>query len=107
MSVMPYKGILGWFWSWIRHYDHEKYWNMREYVATHNGGLKCYWYLYRIKRMDAFNNASTGTHPNNCAKFATRPYLPHGLNGIIISNEASFGKECIIYHQITVGGGNG
>ena len=57
--------------------------------------------------MDAFNNASLGTHPGNCAKFATRPYLPHGLNGIIVSNEASIGKECTIYHQVTIGGGNG
>lgn len=58
--------------------------------------------------MDAFHNASLGTHIGfNSAKFEGRPYLPHGLNGIIVSNDAIIGKECQLYHQVTIGGGNG
>ena len=58
--------------------------------------------------MDAFHNASLGTHIGfNSANFAERPYLPHGLNGIIVSNDAVIGKQCTLYHQVTIGGGNG
>lgn len=72
------------------------------------GGVKAFYYLYCIKKMDAFHNASLGTHIGfNSAKFADRPYLPHGLNGIIVSNDAIIGKECQLYHQVTIGGGNG
>ena len=38
---------------------------MREFVISENSGevlnkVIKYWYLYRIKKMDAFNNASMG-----------------------------------------------
>lgn len=49
-----------------------------------------------------------GTHIGfNSAQFATRPFLPHGLNGIIVSKDAIIGKRCQLYHQVTIGGGNG
>ena len=66
------------------------------------------WYLFRIKRMDAFHNASMGTHIGfKSASFATPPNLPHGLNGIIVAGEATIGENCTIYHQVTIGGANG
>lgn len=72
------------------------------------GGVKAYYYLYQIKKMDAFHNASLGTHIGfSSAKFEERPYLPHGLNGIIVSNDAIIGRQCQLYHQVTIGGGNG
>ena len=71
-------------------------------------GGKAYSYLYQTKKMDAFHNASLGTHIEfSSAKFTERPYLPHGLNGIIVSNDAIIGKKCQLYHQVTIGGGNG
>lgn len=103
-----YTGIVAWIWKKVSHFDFDKYWKMREYVTSHTGGGKSYYYLYRIKKMDAFHNASLGTHIGfNSAKFAERPYLPHGLNGIIVSNDAVIGKKCQLYHQVTIGGGNG
>lgn len=33
--------------------------------------------------------------------------MPHGLNGIVIANDVSIGKNCTIYHQVTITGGNG
>lgn len=58
--------------------------------------------------MDAFHNESLGTHIGfGSAKFEESPYLPHGLNGIIVSNDAIIGKQCQLYHQLTIGGGNG
>ena len=56
-----------------------------------------------IKRTDAFNNASTGVHFGFGAEFASPPNLPHGLYGIIISHNAVVGKNCTIYHQVTIG----
>lgn len=89
----------------IQHYDKEKYWKRRDYVISRNGGVK--WlkilYLLYIKRCDAFNKASFGTDLNHGAIFETIPKLPHGLNGIIISPDAHIGKNCTIFHQVTIG----
>lgn len=41
------------------------------------------------------------------ARFVERSYLPQGLNGIIVSNDAIIGKQCQVYHQVTIGSGNG
>ena len=108
MMAANYGGIKAWVWKKVSHFDYDKYWKMREYVVSHRGGLKAYYYLYRIKKMDAYHNASLGTHIGfQSAGFEDRPNLPHGLNGIIVSNEAVIGKNCTLYHQVTIGGGNG
>ena len=51
-----------WVLSLIQHYNHENYWKMRDYLQNFHGRMtiKALWYLLRIKRMDAFSNASTG-----------------------------------------------
>lgn len=36
-------------------------------------------------------------------KFESHPYLPHGLNGIFISNEATIGKNAVIFQNVTIG----
>ena len=87
----------------IQHYDEDKYWKMREKVIHKQGGLLTYWYLLRIKRMDAFNNASTGINVGFGAEFAGIPRFPHGLYGIIISPYTKFGKNVRIFQQVTVG----
>ncbi|MBQ2244967.1 MAG: hypothetical protein II320_03900 [Oscillospiraceae bacterium] len=48
-----------------------------------------------------------GTHRNFGARFASPPHLPHGLNGIIVSHNAVIGKNCTIFHQVTIGEGRG
>ena len=93
--------------SIVQKYNHERYWRFRSIVVDPNRGSKigdlCR--LYYIKRADAFNNASMGTHRNFGASFAEPPQLPHGLNGIIVSHNAVIGKGCRIYHQVTIGEG--
>ncbi len=34
----------------VQHYDHEKYWKMRDYLTKHkkHNKLKALWFLYRI-----------------------------------------------------------
>lgn len=89
----------------VQHYNHEKYWKYRSVVIDPKQGSKLgdLYRLWYIKRADAFNNASMGTHRNFGAQFATPPDLPHGLNGIIVSHNAEIGRKCRIYHQVTIG----
>ena len=47
-----------------------------------------------------------GTHRNLGARFVEPPQLPHGLNGIVVSHNAVVGKDCRIYHQVTIGEGH-
>ncbi len=93
----------------VQHYNHEKYWKYRSIVIDPKQGSKLgdMYRLWYIKRSDAFNNASMGTHRNYGAKFATPPKLPHGLNGIVVSHNAIIGRNCRIYHQVTIGEGKG
>ena len=96
--------------SRIQHYNPEKYWKRRQKVIeeySSAGPLKKLlykYYLLYIKRCDAFNNASLGTHLGHGAHFDSVPGFPHGIYGIIISHHARFGKNCCIRHHVTVGG---
>lgn len=90
----------------VQHYNHEKYWKMRNYVQNTPCGhqLRKLIYVFRIKRMDAFANASTGIKlGEGSAFFETAPWFPHGLYGIIIAPGAYIGKNSIIFHQVTIG----
>ena len=59
--------------------------------------------LLYVKRCDAKNCASLGADLGRGATFGTVPIFPHGLYGIIISPDATIGKNCRIYHQVTIG----
>ena len=93
----------------VQHFDPTKYFSMRNKVIHSGGGLPLYrlYLLYRIKKMDAFNNASLGTHLGYGATFQDIPHFPHGLYGIVISHNAVVGKDCTIFHQVTIGEGHG
>ena len=89
----------------IKRYDHDKYWKMRkEVVNPASKKLKVVrlFYLYRIKKMDAFNLSSMGTGFGWGAEFKSPPVLPHYLNGIIISHYAKIGSNCTINQQVTI-----
>ena len=95
--------------SIIQHYNEKRYWKYRRIVVDPDQGSKLgdMFRLLYIKRADAFNNASMGTHRNFGAGFASTPSLPHGLNGIIVSHHAVIGNNCKIFHQVTIGEGRG
>lgn len=107
---MKDNGILTKFIGHVQHYNHRKYWKYRKIVVDKdnktNRFLKIY-YLYRIKKMDAFNNASFGTHLNYGAYFSEPPKLPHGIRGIFISHNVKVGKNSTIFHHVTIGEGKG
>lgn len=94
----------------VQHYNSEKYWKYRAIVIDKDNKtckLKKIYYLYKIKKMDAYNNASFGTHLNYGAKFENIPNLPHGLRGIFISHNVEVGKNVTIFQHVTIGEGNG
>ena len=64
------------------------------------------YYLWWIKRIDAKHHCSFGTNLNAGASFSSPPFLPHGPNGIICGHDVKVGANCIIYHQVTIAGGN-
>lgn len=108
MDINPRHWLVRFAMARVQHYDHEKYWKMRaEVVNPHSRKSKLtrLYYLYRIKRSDAFANASMGTSLGSGAHFGSPPILYHHLNGIIISHYATIGKNVTINHQVTVTGG--
>lgn len=110
MNVNPHNYFIKKIMGIVQHYDPEKYWRRREIVVDKENKtpkiIKLY-FLYYIKRCDAFNNASLGTDINQGAVFETRPELPHGLNGIIVHLRAHIGANAIIWQQVTIGSSGG
>lgn len=95
----------------IQHYNERRYWKYREMIVAYEGGglhrIICTLKLLYIKRCDAFNNASLGTHLGFGAIFKSIPHFPHGLYGIIVSHNAVIGSNVTIFHQVTIGEGKG
>lgn len=110
MNVDPHNYFIRRIMGVVQHYDAEKYWKRREIVVNPESKtpklLKLY-FLYYIKKCDAFNNASLGTDINQGAIFEGRPELPHGLNGIIVHLKAHVGFNAVIWQQVTIGSSGG
>jgi serine O-acetyltransferase len=88
--------------NYVQNYNHEKYWKRRcifiDLKKKTNRLIKTY-YLYYIKKKDAFHNCSFGTY------FVTPPFLHHGPNGITVGYDLKIGNNAIIYHQGTLANG--
>ena len=110
MNINPNNFLIKKIMGIIQHYDSDKYWNRREIVvnpANKTNKLIKLYYLFYIKKCDAYNNASMGTDLNQGAVFETRPQLPHGLNGIIVHLKAHIGANAVIWQQVTIGSSGG
>jgi serine acetyltransferase len=110
MNVDPHNRYIKLAMGYIQHYNPEKYWKRRSIVVDPNNKtpkiIKLF-YLYYIKKCDAFNNASLGTDLNQGAVFESKPELPHGLNGIIVHLKAHIGVNAVIWQQVTIGSSGG
>ena len=65
----------------VQHFNYGKYWKMRDYIQNYNYtkrvSIKLLWYVFRVKKMDAFANASTGIKIGpGSAVFESHPQLP-------------------------------
>lgn len=94
--------------AYIQNYNHSKYWRRREIVinpANKTNVLLKLYYLYYLKKIDAFHNCSFGTNLNSGTVFKSPPILPHGPNGIIVGHDLIIGENVVIYHQVTLAHG--
>lgn len=92
--------------AFVNRYDETVYWRLRAKVINpedETPKLIKLWWLYRLKKMEAFNGASLGTYVNYGSVFAGSPSLPHGLRGIHISDKAQIGNNVTIFQQIVIG----
>ena len=90
---------------WMQHYNHEKYWKFVTNPQNKTNLLLKLYYLYYIKKTDAYHNCSFGTNLNAGAFFVTPPHLPHGPNGIIVGHDVCIDENIIIYQQVTISQG--
>lgn len=67
------------------------FWNYRHKIKS-NGGSENMYYAY-LMRYNAFVGLG--------ANIQGTPMLPHGLNGIHISDAATIGEGCVILQQVT------
>lgn len=44
-----------------------------------------------------------GASIHHDSSFEGQPFFPHGLYGVFVSRGAKMGKNCIIFHQVTIG----
>ena len=70
------------------------YWKTRQ--GAKSGNILCW---YQHKKLMRRHNADIplGTRIDGV------PAFPHGLNGIFISEGAKIGRNCVIFHQVTIG----
>lgn len=105
LNVNTNSRIVRFFINQATHFNYDSYWKMRNVVIDPQNKIPRIiklWYLYRIKKCDAFHNASLGTDLHKGAVFRGRPILMHGLNGIVISHYARFGEGCYLCQRVTV-----
>lgn len=91
--------------SWMRGYNHEKYWRRREKVVNPQNKtfilLKLY-YLWYIKRVDSKWRCTFGTGLNEGAQFDSPPLMWHGPIGIVIGHNVHVGTNCRICQHVTI-----
>lgn len=76
----------------------EYFWMVRQ-KALSSRGLARRWNIYQYLNLMSRNNADI---PLN-TQIDGVPTFPHGLTGVFISAGAKIGKNCVIFHQVTIG----
>ena len=75
------------------------YWAVRNKIRKPKNKLSKYFNIYLHNKLMLKNNARI---PYS-VEIGGKPCFPHGLNGIFISLKAKIGKNCVIFHQVTIG----
>lgn len=72
-------------------------WSIRARAKSNNlvGQINKLRYNAIIRKMNSFIPLSV--------EFLGEPCFPHGIIGIFISNQAVIGKNCVIFHHVTIG----
>ena len=75
------------------------YWNIRTRAKTAKNPIIEKYYYEKHRRYMERNCAGIALG----ATFASVPVFPHGVTGIFVSEGAVIGKDCVIFHQVTIG----
>lgn len=75
-----------------------QFWKLREKILFSHGLLKRI-YLFIYRRHLSRHNASIPIE----TQISGMPVFPHGIDGIFISLGAEIGRNCTIFHQVTIG----
>lgn len=81
--------------------DAERLWELREKALSAGGFMKKVYarrYNKKVRQEGAFIPLRT--------EFRGKPVFPHGISGVFVSNGAKIGKNCVIFHQVTIGSNN-
>lgn len=94
--------------GFVNRYNADSFWSM--YMKCQNGNVNKFQkmiYIYKLKRITSLHccDFMITYNGNRCfgAYFDSPPFLPHGLNGIVISDKAHIGKNATILQQVTIG----
>lgn len=74
------------------------WWRIREKACNGRGIVK-YYNVFRWTR----NSQRCGAFLPLNTKFEGKPSFPHGFFGVFISSGAVIGKNCTIFHHVTIG----
>ena len=75
------------------------YWNLRQKARTCGFAPLRWYYAHKHERLMEKHNASIPY----TTEIAGAPTFPHGISGIFISAGAQIGRDCVIFHQVTIG----
>lgn len=75
------------------------FWNLRQKYLNSRCRLTRWYYFQKHQRLMEKCCASIPV----TAQIAGVPILPHGLSGIYISAGAKLGKNCVLFHQVSIG----
>jgi len=80
-------------------FDEEKFWQVRDRLVSGRRNIaKCYYHWWYQRTLNSFNAFIPLS-----AVFDTHPVLPHGISGIHISGGAHIGRDCVLFHHVTIG----
>ena len=75
------------------------YWKVRSKINESKNIFSRTYYKIVHKRLMLKHNSDISFK----IPIANKPTFPHGINGIFISRKAIIGKNCTIFHQVTIG----
>ena len=72
-------------------------WDLYEYLETNNirSGVLASVFIHWVDKKAGYIGIG--------AKFHSRPYFPHGLHGVFISEGSVIGKNAVIFQHVTIG----
>jgi serine O-acetyltransferase len=77
----------------------EEFWSHREKCLSARNGVSRVYHKLWVMKILRKNNAMIP----EAASISGRIAFPHGLSGIFISQGAVIGKNCTLFHQVTIG----